>query len=531
MNVQQPTDAPRLPLVVMPENRFTSADIDARLVNCIAEKGPRETYDVISRPGTSPYPGGSATGVGRGVYYWLGYIFHVVNGTLYRDGTSVGSVANSGFYSFNQTLGATPRLFFHNTTNAYTYTVAGGVVEETYATTVTTTGNLNGTVIITSIPSTAGISANAGVSGSGIPDGAYVVSVDSGTQVTINVAAGTGTGVTLTFANSGFPTSVVPGSAYLDGTLYVMRPDAKIFGSEINDPTMWNGLNYLTAYIEPDGGVALTKQLVQVIAFKEWSTEVFYDAANPVGSPLGRVQGAKANYGCRHARSVQDSEGVLVWVAGTRSGEATVLKMEGLKVGSISYPSIDRLVQRPTLEEVYSWNVKVDGHRLYGVTFIQGNLTLVFDFTTNLWYHWTDANGNYFPFIAASLADDGLAILQHTDGRLFQLDGSFTTDAGATIPVEIYTPSWDGGTTKRKTLNNLYFVGDQQPGQVLFVRCNDYDYASTKWTNFRRVDMGLKRPRLPNCGTFNRRAYHIKCTSPVRMRVRAVELDVDLGTV
>jgi hypothetical protein len=533
MKEQQPSDAPRIPFVVLPENRFTSANIDARLVNCIAEKGPREgDYHVVSRPGVGLYSGGGVAGVGRGIYLWEGGLYHITDGTLYRNFVSVGSVQSAGFYSLNQTLGATHRLFFHNGAKAYTYTVAGGVVEVAYATTVDTTGNLNSNTIINGIPSTAGIVANAGVTGAGIPDGSYVVSVDSGVQVTINTNATiTATGVALTFSNPGFPVDPVPGSAYLDGTLYVMRPNAKINGSDLNDPTSWDGLNFLTAYIEPDQGVALAKQLVQVIAFKEWSTEVFYDAGNPVGSPLARVQGAKANYGCRHARSVQDSEGVLVWIAGTRSGEATVLKMEGLKVGSISYPSIDRLVQQPANQTVHSWNVKVDGHRLYGVSLVEANLTLVFDFTTNLWYRWTDQSGNYFPFIGASLDGDGLVLLQHVDGRIFQLDGSFTTDAGQTIPVEAYLPSWDGGTTKRKTINNLYFVGDQQPGQVLYVRCNDYDYDPLKWTNFRRVDMGLKRPRLSNCGTFNRRAYHIKCTSPVRMRIRSLEVDIDLGTI
>ncbi len=68
---------------------------------------------------------------------------------------------------------------------------------------ITTTGNLSASSgVITGIPTTAGIVANNWVvSGSEIPVAARVISVDSGTQVTIDMeATAAGTGVTLTFA-------------------------------------------------------------------------------------------------------------------------------------------------------------------------------------------------------------------------------------------------------------------------------------------------------------------------------------------
>jgi hypothetical protein len=75
---------------------------------------------------------------------------------------------------------------------------------------VVTTGNVtNGSAIITNIPSTAAITAETFVvTGSNIPVAARVLSVDSLTQVTMDmVATGTVNGTTLTFAKDTYPES------------------------------------------------------------------------------------------------------------------------------------------------------------------------------------------------------------------------------------------------------------------------------------------------------------------------------------
>ncbi len=70
-----------------------------------------------------------------------------------------------------------------------------------------TTGDItNGSRVITNIPSTAGLVANTWfVDGTGLPIKAVIVSVDSGTQVTIDrPCTETTTGVSLTFAKGGY---------------------------------------------------------------------------------------------------------------------------------------------------------------------------------------------------------------------------------------------------------------------------------------------------------------------------------------
>lgn len=85
-----------------------------------------------------------------------------------------------------------------------------------------TTGNVaNGSAVITGIPSTAAITAETFVvTGAQIPVAARVLTVDSSTQVTMDmVATGTVTGTTLTFAKDTYPENT-DFDRFLNGTAW-----------------------------------------------------------------------------------------------------------------------------------------------------------------------------------------------------------------------------------------------------------------------------------------------------------------------
>jgi len=333
-----------------------------------------------------------------------------------------------------------------------------------------------------------------------------------------------------------FPASFVKGWAYLDGTTYVMVPSAHILGSDINDPVNWDSLNDILAQIEPDQGRALNKQLVYVVAFKEWTTEIFYDAGNATGSPLGRVEGAKAEWGCLSADSVQEIDGALIWLGQTRYGSPEVIFLDKLKAESVSTKAIERLLEQADLDTIYSWTIKLDGHRFYVLTIKDDNLTLAFDLDQRgdyAWSQWTDVNGNYLPIVSSCMNTTLQHILQHeSNGRLYYASNSYATDDGDLISVDIYTPNFDGGTRRKKYMKVLEVISDQQIGSEMFVRVNDHDYNPTRWSSFRRLDLSKKRPYITDCGTFVRRVHNFRHKNPVRMpRIKAVELQIDLGVL
>jgi len=348
---------------------------------------------------------------------------------------------------------------------------------------------------------------------------------------TDEVATASGTGTVL--PESGFPQEFCKGWAYLDGTLYVMDPKAHIWGSKyLDDPTQWDPLNFLTANIEPDKGIALAKQLAYVVALKEWTTEVFYDAGNAVGSPLARVPGAKSPYGCVAADSVQEIDDVLYWVSSNRTVSPQIVRMKDLKVEVISIPPVERMLDQADFTEVFSWNFKHGGHRFYGVTIKNENLTLVYDVDQEWWYLWTDANGDYWPIVGETFSPIHLHIAQHeSNGKLFLLEGDYQypSDDGDVVPVDIYTPLTDFGVDRRKVLKVMRFNGDKKDGSMLQVRVTDDDYQT--WSNYRQVDMSKKRPILTDCGTFYRRAWHIRHYANTPFRIRSIDLQMDIGTL
>lgn len=464
----------RMPLVVEPENRGETTDKDSKLINGYVEKGRGEgEYWVYKRPGLFPYSATLAAS-GLGVYNWQGDIYAIFGTTLYKNNASIGTVnAAGGVYRFSSSLGATPRLQLGNGLVAYNW------------------------------------------------DGA-----------TLTQIAGAN------FPGNTYATAGVKGWAYLDGTTYCMDEKAYIHGSDtvvgMNAPEQWTDvLNLLGAQIEPDQGVFLAKQLVYVLALKEWSTEVFYDAQNAIGAlPLGPVQGAKINYGCVNADSVQDIDGTLFWLATNRSSAVQVIQVDNLKSSIVSTKAVERLLSEADFSSVISFSLKFEGHRFYVFTLKNNNLTLVYDMTDKMWAQWTDTNGNYFPIVASAHLPGTGRVLQHeSNGKLYRFDSTYTNDDGAMITVDLYSPNFDGGVRRMKHLNMMEFIGDTTPGSLLQVRVNDEDYKSDAWSYFRPVDLSVKRALLENCGSFRRRAIHVRHQCDTRMRLQAIELQLDLGTL
>jgi len=330
-----------------------------------------------------------------------------------------------------------------------------------------------------------------------------------------------------------FPTNLVKGFAYLDGTLYVMDEEAQIWGSaDLDDPTVWDPLNKIIARVDTDKGVYLAKQQSYVVAVKQYTVEAFYDAANEAGSPLGTVQGAKLDYGCVSADSVQEFEGILIWVTQSRNGASQVALMINLQAQIVSSPAIERQLSGWDYTTIRSWVFKRGGHRFYGITSVVSNSTLVYDLDAQVWCPWTDTNGNYWP-IVGTVSDSAREIIAqgYTNGKMYYARPNYlqTTDDGEQFSIEIISPNWDGGLDKRKTLQILRINADQATvSDLLYVRWSEDDYQT--WSIWRSFDLSKKRPFLANLGTFTRRAFHFQRRSAQPFRLSSADMTADLGT-
>lgn len=384
-----------------------------------------------------------------------------------------------------------------------------------------------------------------------------IVVMNSGGGAVYNTSTGFLTGI----SDPNYPAYAVPGWGYLDGTLYVMDATGNIWGTASTyNALVWDGLNVVPASTQGDLGMFLASQLTYIVAFKQWTTQIFYDAENQTGSPLSPVPDAQIPYGCLHPNSVQKIDEILIWLTSNKTISPQIIMMENLTPKIISTPSVERLLDNIQINAqpvgaavggassindntLFSWTFKHAGHRFYGLIHTVLNFTLVYDIDQKFWYLWFDVNGNYWPmtnftFISPTLGSKGIHFAQimvnglGTQGQLYAIDSMdrYPNDAGTLFPVDIYTPNFNGGTIRRKTLNMMYFSADETPGSILQARYSDDDYKT--WSNFRSISLNDSKPFLDNEGTFeSKRAYHFRHQCNTKFRIKSSDLQIALGTL
>jgi hypothetical protein len=535
----------RIPLVTNVSNRLNTADIDGRLVNCVAEHAPNSRdYWIYKRPGLTTFLTNVPSDTqALGMYQWEGTLYSVFGNSFYAGSTWIGNVDDtSGAYTFSSTpegdTGNVAQLFFHNANYVYRYDPVNGIADLHAGAAPDGSFSLTSAAAQTSDTVTV-VTADANGNAGPAPTSQTVTTNPDGT-VTVTGNATPGYTVTVTFADSTAvsgsanndgppPQGLVPGQVYLDGTMYVcVAETATVMGSDLNTLNTWPVDNALAADIEPEPAVAIYKQMVYVVVFKQYSVEFFYDAGNTEASPLAWVPGQKLNMGCMDARTIGQISGVLVWVSRIREGGASIVMMDQLTPVTISTAPIERILQQVdfTTNSIYGFCCKMEGHMLYVLTIVEMNITIVYDITEKLWYEWQDINGNYWNMAFST------GLLNHTyiqgefTGKIYQLDNTSALDDGLTIVSNVWTPVFDGGTRRKKMISYMRFVGDNLDRACLRVRVTDDDYRT--WSDFREVPMG-RTPILPRCGTFRRRAWHIQHNMPIPGRfLTAIEPEMEL---
>ncbi len=111
-----------------------------------------------------------------------------------------------------------------------------------------TTGNItNGSAVVTNIPTTAAITAETFVvTGSSIPVAARVLTVDSSTQVTMDmVATGNATGTTLTFAKDTYP-ETADFDRFINGTAWDRTNRWQLIGPDSPQTDEWHRSGIVT---------------------------------------------------------------------------------------------------------------------------------------------------------------------------------------------------------------------------------------------------------------------------------------------
>lgn len=581
----------RLPIFYPIEFRSSSTDKGSKMVNCYVEQDNNATY-AIKRPAYIDSGIQFTAGTAQGISNYNNQIVSVINNTFYKvTGTTpstVGSLSgNTDPCYFVNTIND-GYLFFHKTDKGYTWdgttfsqvtsdrvafvTITAAGSGYTSAPSVTFSAPPSGTTATGTTTLSGGVvtSLNVTNAGSGYVNAPTITigtewaastAYSTGDQIfygvnlyTVTTGGTTGTSApthtsgsasngtaTLTYAGiaakatcllNGFPSSnLVPGSVYLNGYVFVMTSDGKIWNSEPNDPTKWDALNYITAEAEPDKGVAITKHYNYLIAFGQWSTEFFYDAAQPVGSPLLPNQTMRIEFGCANGDSVVQMQETVVWIGVARNTGRNVLMLDGTRPVQISDPSVERILNNSTLANVRAYSLKISGHYFYVLNLLDDNLTLVVDVKTKQWCIWTSYVSNAeVPIVGKYYTsfDNKHFTLDFSSGKVYNISETSYLDSTGPIQFRIRTSLFDADSTKRKFISRVEVVGDKV-SSIMRIRHTDDDYQN--WSPYRSVNLNDTRSIIWQCGNTRRRAYEFFHTDNTPVRLNYVELDVEPGSV
>jgi len=241
----------------------------------------------------------------------------------------------------------------------------------------------------TTLPASGTVTAGIKIATSG--DEVYAAWAQLEDGVASTYATNTANRYTVTqITDADYPSNTTRGCAFLDGRFFVMTPNGDIYQSALENAASWSALEFIGSQVEPDEGVYLAKTGPYLVALKGWSTEFFYNAANPTGSILAPVQNASFRIGCASDASVSEMAGSIIWMGQTRDGFGRgIFQMNGQSPQKISTAQVDKILNADSLATVYSWSANVGSHLLYGLTLVTSGVTLVYDVSTQAWSFFT----------------------------------------------------------------------------------------------------------------------------------------------
>ena len=118
-------------------------------------------------------------------------------------------------------------------------------------------------------------------------------------------------------------------------------------------------------------------------------------------------------------------------------------------------------------------------------------------------------------------------ILQHeTNGQIHFANPDAYNDVAGPIDLLIRTGILDGETTDRKHVSRMEVIGDKVSSNA-YIRYTDDDYNT--FCGYRPVALAQPRSMVRRGGSTRRRAFDIRHTDNVPLRLESLEVDIDVG--
>jgi hypothetical protein len=400
----------------------------------------------------------------------------------------------------------------------------------------------NGSAVVTSVSSTDGLYIGQLLSGTGIASGARILTIDSGTQITMTLNATASGSVTITrqhmakIIDADFPSTATGPFVELDGYVFIGTSTGRIYNSDLNSITAWTSTNWIAVNMEADASIALSKAKNQIVAIGRNHIEFFYNAGNPSGSPLGRTEQAVIPIGSYSTDNIVRFRDKTFFI-GQDSGyeNAGVWMLSGFEVNRLSTIPLTRMLSQNSAT-LNADTIVLSAFEHQGKQFVYFGMGDSSNLKADYLYcleskEWVEAG---YPYLMKFSEGLNAIALNSTSGIVYSADPLTPTyrDVGsASYTATIQTSSVDWDTSLRKTDRDIVLVCDQQTSGTATLETNDNDYDSSSWVTRGTFDLTQHRPKIPRGGSYKgRRAYRITHSANTPFRCEALEIEVDVGS-
>jgi hypothetical protein len=331
-----------------------------------------------------------------------------------------------------------------------------------------------------------------------------------------------------------------PGVVALDGYFFIIGnfttstvgvdSFTRIYNCDLGDLANWTSTSFISSR-KPGQLKCLAKHHNHVVAFGDKGMEFFYNAGNPLGSPLSPRLDIDYDIGIvsEELDSLNDNSHSMVanigdnlfFVGKNKQGAVAIYVLDNFRLAKISNPAVDRLLRddgRSCIRGVLSYNNKeflmlTPDHTQTEV--------LVYDLKDKLWYAWSV---DY----QRGISSNKLAI--DNSAKVFEIGTK--QDNGSNYLFKLVTRKINEVNYLRNvTLGNYKYcsaasIYSSLPGSTTNLSISYSDDDGQNFSTARNLDINTTRNKITRLGRFIDRQFKLEYTGDNDFSLYALILEL-----
>ena len=252
-----------------------------------------------------------------------------------------------------------------------------------------------------------------------------------------------------TISDGDFPTTPQSACAQDEFFLVSSNNTATVNGSDVSDGTSWNALSFGSKTGSGDYVKKLISMERRVYVLGEITSEVWYNSGAATFS-FEVDPSVFYHFGIAAADSATKYRNKLYLLAQTQSGGVQPLVLEGYQYKPIgTFATNYQINNLSDVTDAIGFCYEQNGHEFYELTFPTGNLTLLYDATSDSWSE-IEYDGDRSLITGVAYCFGKVLVCVRNSGKIYQLDPDTFTDGGTSITRELISaPAYGLGKKSR----------------------------------------------------------------------------------